>query len=62
MRVIHLLCVALVVWCVEGTFALNTNPSTGGQGAKRSCAFVPVTSEAAWISLQAVKIFFFAGL
>ena len=43
----HLLHVASVAWCVEGTLPLNTQPSTGSQGARRSCASVLITSEAA---------------
>lgn len=44
---IHLLHVTSVAWCVEGTFPLNIQTSTGSWGAKRSCALVPVASAAA---------------
>lgn len=39
----HLLHVASVAWCVEGTFPLSIQPSTGSQGARSSCTSVPIT-------------------
>lgn len=45
--VTHILHVASVAWCVEGTLSLSIQPSTGNWGVKRSCDSVPATFKAA---------------
>ena len=52
----QMLQMASVAWCVEGMLSLNIQPRTGSHGAKRSCASVPTTSEAAWTPSCAARI------
>ena len=58
----HLLHVASVAWCLEGTFPLNIQPNTGSRGARSNCASVPTTSEAAWTPSYAANISFSVGV
>jgi len=57
----HLLHIASVACCVEGTLFWNIQPKTGSQGSKWSCASVITTSEAAQTPSYAAEISFSVG-
>lgn len=51
---------ALVAWCVERMFSLNTQCSMGNSSAKRRSTSIPATYEVAWTHSYVAKYLFFS--
>lgn len=58
----HLLHIASIAWCVEGTLPLNIQPSTSSWGASRRCASETFTLKAAQTPSYAASISFSVGV